>query len=102
MGVQTDKIQQLEDELKKIDKTLTYYGKLLTADGDIDSDEQKSLATMQTLVKKAEAKFAKIKAKKKKYSNHDNKFRSLEEFEKALSKVEFEVQQLLSQTDLTS
>lgn len=62
MGTQTDKIQQLEDQLTDIDNRLTYYGELFNADGDINRKEQKDLDKMKATIKKIKAKIAKRKA----------------------------------------
>lgn len=72
MATQTDKIRRLEDELKMLDKKLTYYGELFNEDSDIDKKEKAKLAKMQAVIKKAEAKLTKIK--KKQISNRDKKF----------------------------
>lgn len=97
MATQADKIQALEDELKNLNDTLIHYGELFNADGFIDCDEQKQLNSMQAVIKKIEARLTKIKAKKKTPTT-----KPVEEFEKALSKVENEVNQLLSQLGILS
>lgn len=54
-------IQKYKDELKTLKDTLTKYGDLFNADGNIDAEEQKQLDSMHSIIEKAEAKLLEIK-----------------------------------------
>lgn len=97
MATQTDKIQLLENELKKLGKTLTYYGELFNADGEINSQEQQDLDRMQAVIRKIEAKLVKVKEKKKKKSASPNEsgIQSKEETMTILSNLKKELNNML-------
>ena len=61
MATQSEKIQKLADEIKNIKDTLVKYGDMFNAAGDIDTDEQKQLDAMQTIIKKVDAKVVLLK-----------------------------------------
>jgi hypothetical protein len=61
MATQEEKIKKIEDELKSLNKSLCQYGDYFNKDGHIDSEEQKQLNSMQSIIKKAEVKLAALK-----------------------------------------
>lgn len=61
MATQSKKIQKLQEELKNLKDTLIKYGNMFNEDGDIDTEEQKQLDTMQAVIDKVDAKLASLK-----------------------------------------
>jgi len=73
MATKAEKIEKLETELKTLKDTLTKYGDMFNADGHIDTEEQKQLDRMQTIIQKAEAKLTKMKSSDEKSSDDNTK-----------------------------
>jgi hypothetical protein len=73
MATQEEKIKKYEDELKSLKDTLTKYGDMFNEDGQIDSEEQKQLDSMQAIIMKAEDKLAKLKGEVNKKDEGNDK-----------------------------
>ncbi|MFK7799739.1 MAG: hypothetical protein AB8E82_19955 [Aureispira sp.] len=65
MATQAEKIEKLKKEVQSMKDTLTKYQKLFAEDGEIDSEEQKQLDKLQTVIIKIEKKIAELQGNSK-------------------------------------
>jgi hypothetical protein len=60
MATQSEKIQKIKEELESLKGPLVKYGNIFNANGDVDTDEQKQLNYMQSIINQAYEKLASL------------------------------------------